>query len=179
MPDFRNQIARDLPRFPTEVIDEWLVPIAEVLGWPPAVIPDFKPKDHWDEVLAGQPLSYYQTLAWSRESRCLTLFDYAPEVREELAEMVAGAFLERPNRYALSRPDLRQQIESVLEYLAEHHRLPVAPALQRLNRGLVILDGKNRMAAYCLAAGYFDVPLPERFLSPAPDSIDVWIARVD
>jgi hypothetical protein len=56
----RRAIKRDLPLFPDEVVDTWLLPIAEDAGWPPV------PFSRWDRILLQRPVAFWRNLRWEK-----------------------------------------------------------------------------------------------------------------
>jgi hypothetical protein len=55
---------RKLPKWPDEVIEEWLLYFANDIGWPPA-----EPfgTDRWRGILGNRPLSWWTEVGWKQE----------------------------------------------------------------------------------------------------------------
>ncbi|ESX54720.1 hypothetical protein X760_27750 [Mesorhizobium sp. LSHC422A00] len=62
MPQVDLQAIKDsLPEWPDDVIEQWLLPFAKDLGWPPPVPLG---EHRWHYILAKKPLSWWQGLKW-------------------------------------------------------------------------------------------------------------------
>ena len=57
-------IKADLPHWPDDVIDQWLLKLANRgadTGWPP---PKYLDRHAWRYILGGRPLSWWRNVAW-------------------------------------------------------------------------------------------------------------------
>lgn len=147
-------IKHDLPQFPSDVAEKWLLPIARRpgFGWPPTTTND------WRFVLGrDNDLSYLKGLAWRRQELELTppLFD------AKVMKMIVGLFqahvLNEPNIYSMSMTDGAERFQNCCMYLKNHGTFPWPIVLQRLGTKYHVLDGAHRLCAFFYLYGYFNV----------------------
>lgn len=142
-----NRIKADLPNFPDEVVQTWLLRAAQHSGWPPA------PFSRWDKILLHRSLSFWRTVTWERRRVPVNAFTLDREslgnIRGLLEANVAGA----RNVYAQQISDTKQRFNRILQYLQQHGRLPIPPVLLSNGYQYTVLDGNHRLAAYlCFGA---------------------------
>jgi hypothetical protein len=167
-----------LPRFPEDVLIDWLLPYAKSEGWPPQTEQSGRLKGRWHYLLGARPLAFYQDLTWSLERRQVRAADLDATEIGKVAGMVRAALGER-NLYSNSIPDLHLRFQRVLEYVARTEDLPGAPTLIQLPDGLQIVDGNHRMAAYFLLQGECGKPQDGRNFTPIHAEQNFWIGRSD
>ena len=137
-----SQIKSDLPDFPDEVIQTWLLPFARSVGWPPA------PFSRWDRILIHRPLSFWRTVEW--EKRRVSLNGLSLEARSlgQIQGLLDANVRGVRNIYAEQIPNTSDRFRSIVRYLQHHGRLPRPPVLFRTGFQYEILDGNHRLAAY-------------------------------
>jgi hypothetical protein len=157
-----EDLKRSLPNFPDEVLANWLLPFANVEGWPPARDDESLPEKRWIFLLDGRPLRYWRSLSWSPVERHVSVNDLGTESRAIMIHIVLGAVAEQRNSYTDAIHNLRPRFWRVVEHIWHNGRLPKPPTLLVASDGLSILDGNHRMAAYLYCYGYFKLdPGPE------------------
>lgn len=150
-----NALQVTLPNFPTDVIEEWLLPYAKLEGWPPARDFDELPKGSWRYLLKNRPLTYWRSLSWSKVERHVSIHDLSPEWQSMMVQMMLGAVKGQPNLYSVSIKDLAPRFNRILEYFERYGVFPKPPALLIEQQQLTVLDGNHRLAAYLYCYGYF------------------------
>ena len=141
-----EQVKRDLPNFPEEVINLWLTHYADALGWPPS------PYGRWPLILEGKPLAHWQSVRWSREDRPLDGSSLTPICQHWISLMIDVYVFRRVNEYSDRHTpeeinDGRQRFEDAMAYLVRHGTLPKPIVVTIHPDGLNITDGNHRVAA--------------------------------
>jgi hypothetical protein len=142
----------DLPEWPRDVIDQWLLPYAESEGWPPALLHSTIPENRWRFLLGGRSVQHFQRLRWHLRQEVVTAIEFCPSAQGVVGQMPAGAFLGATNAYTTGLPRLRVGIEAALSQLAAGQLLR-RPILEQHSGGLAVLDGYHRLCALPIAPG--------------------------
>jgi hypothetical protein len=139
-------IKKDLPHWPDEIIEQWLLKLANRgpdTGWPP---PEPLGNHAWKYILGGRPLSWWKAVSWKLESSDLTFDTLCAASKRIIRDMLDGHVNGRPN--AISRiANSRIRFLTAGKYVSEHGTLPEPPLVIRLTDGLSVLDGNHRVAA--------------------------------
>ncbi len=69
--ELKTQIIKDLPNFPEDVVEQFLLPFAEKLGWPPGGCQN-DPSNRWKYLLLSNDLDYWRQLKWNKKTLKLT-----------------------------------------------------------------------------------------------------------
>ena len=154
-----DQIKKDLPNFPDEIISGWLESFANQAGWPPPLDSLGYPEGRWKALLVNKPMQYWQSVRWEKVSRHISAQDLDPESLERVTNLVLAAVLDQANLWSIFISDLKPRFESITQYISERGELPCAPVLVKGANGLCILDGNHRIAAYLYCYGYFNIEL--------------------
>ena len=82
-------IKRDLPTWPDEVIEDWLLPLANRpdTGWPP---PEPLGNHPWKYILGGRPLSWWKEVTWSLEEDGIQYKILASGTKQIVDDMING-----------------------------------------------------------------------------------------
>jgi hypothetical protein len=141
-------IKKDLPNWPDEVIEQWLLKLANRgtdTGWPP---PEPLGNHAWKYILGGRPFSWWKAVSWRIENNDLTFDSLCAASKRIVRDMLDGHVSGKPN--AISRmADGRIRFLTAGKYVSEHGTLPEPPLVMRLTDGLSVLDGNHRVAALC------------------------------
>ena len=81
-------IKKDLPAWPDDVIDQWLLYFANEpdCGWPlPRLLGDHR----WSRILGGRPLSWWREVTWKMEMVQCDLANFSPKARGDVAEITS------------------------------------------------------------------------------------------
>jgi hypothetical protein len=145
-------IKTDLPDWPDDVIDQWLLKLANRgpdTGWPP---PEDLNGHAWRYILGCRSLAWWKNVTWTLEELD---FDYAAlslGTKRIVNAMIDGHINDKPNLYS-SMPDSMTRFQAVGRYIAKHGVFPKPPVAIRLVDGLSVLDGNHRVAAFCACRG--------------------------
>ncbi len=175
-------LEKDLPNFPLEVLEDWLLPYAKSDGWPPKLsanpFEQGKITDRWRYLLSEKSLSFWRSVIWKKCEQHVSIHDIEPEGRHTICQMLLGAVRNEENFYTAGIQNLKPRFNRIKDYLLEHGTFPKPPTLLVSANGFKIMDGNHRMAAYFYASG--DFPLePEIALLLKTEKIQsYWIGRI-
>ncbi len=145
-----DQIQADLPEWPLDVLEQWLLFHAndKKLVWPP---PDPLGDNYWKNLIV-RPLSWWRPVAWTLEERpfpnCLTRSDMLVQ-----RKMFAGYFRGEQNAFARQIDTGPDRALNSLRYISEHNEFPRHPIALEAPNGLIVLDGAHRVLALLIGLG--------------------------
>ena len=137
----------DLPHWPDDVVDQWLLKLANRgpdTGWPP---PEYLDGHAWKYILGRRPLAWWKSVAWDLQEHDLEFEVLSRFTRKIVNGMIEGHVNGLPNFYAL--PDGKARFLSATRYLAKHGTFPRPPIVMRVQDGLWVIDGNHRVSAFC------------------------------
>lgn len=148
-----KQIKKDLPDFPDEIIQDWLLPFGIERGWPPK-------EDTLGGVLMFGSIDYWRNVIWEKKQKKFNDFPLSPNYQSLINEIVLNYNIGRS-----SLPDSAERINSVIAYIEAKQKVPRPVVLISTSRGHDIVDGNHRLAA-C-----------EIFINKTGDNImvDAWV----
>ena len=137
-----SHIKRDLPGFPDEVIETWIMPLAEDAGWPPVIF------SRWDRILMHRPLTFWRALEWEKRRVPLSSLLIEPDSLRRIQGLIDANVNGVNNVFAQQISDTGDRFRGILRYIHQHERLPVPPVLLQVGLQYAVLDGDHRLAAY-------------------------------
>ncbi|MEO5667026.1 MAG: ParB N-terminal domain-containing protein [Bdellovibrionota bacterium] len=170
-----EEIRRDLPNTPIEIIVDWLSDFVGRAGWPPTQ------ENTWGAIL-GKPrdLAYLRNLTWEK-----THIQIRPGCFEEndfnrVLEMIRGHVFGEHTLYSLFMSDGAERIKRCSEFLETNGVFPKPIILELSENGRFhILDGHHRLCAFLYLYGYITVSDPKVPCTTVKEFQEVWIARKD
>jgi hypothetical protein len=154
--DLREKIKKDLPNFPEEIIEDWILPFAKDLDWPPNVAEE---QDRWHDILGRTPVLEWRKATWEFKQIELSKKILSPWGVKSFEEMKRAYLNKEENAYSgLRNSDGLRRFRSALVYVLEHGELP-KPIFIRLvkdNDGYEIVDGNHRFLALEVSRGIFN-----------------------
>jgi hypothetical protein len=134
-------LKRDLPAWPDDVIDQWLLYFANEpdCGWPPPELSDYH---RWNGMLGGRPLSWWKEVTWKKETVDCGLQNLSDKSKAIVTELGA-AFADKT-----ADPVTARRIKHAYIYVMDHTALPKPVIMMKVSSGLNVLDGSHRMAAF-------------------------------
>jgi hypothetical protein len=172
-----DALQADLPNFPREILEDWLLVYANSEGWPPKVGIDGVPSGRWRYLLKLRPLPYWQSLKWERVERHVSPQALHPATQDVVVQMIQAAVLGKAGLYSSSIPDLVPRFNRIVDYLSVHGVLPRPPALLVEDGKLTCLDGNHRMSAYLYCLGYSKLGIPKGLQVETKQVQTYWVAE--
>jgi hypothetical protein len=148
-------IQKDLPDWPTDVVDQWLLYFANEPdgGWSP---PDPLGVHRWNGILGGRPLSWWKHVTWNRQTVSCGLASLSDKSRGIASATIADI----GSRTADDAT--RRRYQNAMQYILEHGEFPGSVIAMQVPSGLQVLDGNHRMAAFCglqvMSDAFFEKP---------------------
>ena len=148
-------IEKDLPNFPLDIIDQWIVYHAEDRVWPPAATDGEMPNSDWILLLKEKPLSYWKSIEWKEEKFKIEKNDFDLLDASMIVNIINAYTKGEFNNYSLD-PGFygfqeRPRFDTILDYLIENGELPRKPIVLKQENHLEVVDGFHRLAAYFTA----------------------------
>jgi len=143
----------DLPHAPDEVLNEWLAPYAEMLGWPPSLDRNAQPLGRWRGILSERSIAFWARVRWRQEEGPLEFSDLDEESQQTLLDLNSAYVRGVPNAYGIGITDGRQRLISILAYVFKHGCVPSVVVFLESGSQLSVIDGHHRLVAYFMNKG--------------------------
>jgi hypothetical protein len=142
----REHIARDLPGWPADVIDQWLLPYVLDcgFGWPPPS--PLPPSNIWFRHLSNRPLSWWQQVEWEPRKLRITFDKLSPSDQHVILGIMKATYAGEVNEYSKLEQSAAR-IARAREFVATHGTFPRPILVMRRHDGLAIIDGCHRAIA--------------------------------
>lgn len=140
-----DEVKRDLPNFPDEVIEIWLLPFAQTKGWPPG--------DLWGAILDYKDLNYLKKLKWEKTSVSIQDIKLTQLTIRGIKQMRVAYLDEEKNiMWDNLGEDGKKRYKNALSYIAQNGVFPKPIILQKNPDGAHdILDGNHRFLSYLVS----------------------------
>ena len=137
-----EDIKKDLPNFPDEVVWEWLLPCANNYGWPPK-------RKKWEGILLFKAVKFWQVKKWEKQNIDLNRDIFSQETNDVFNGLYNTYILDQDNLYSnIENGKLR--FENALSYLLKNGIFPKPIYLLFEQNQYSIADGNHRFVAwYC------------------------------
>lgn len=166
-----QDIKKDLPDWPDDVIDQWLLKFAnqEGMSWPP---PD--PLIGRWKLLITHPLSWWKDVTWTKEKRDCGFDNLSIGGRKTMNSMYKALILGEDNGFG--GDDSKARFARQLGILLKTGEFERPPVLFPIASGLSPLDGNHRIYAHVYAMSVSDEELAANNFARPAASQTVWIA---
>jgi hypothetical protein len=167
-----QDIKADLPEWPDDVIDQWLLKFANQpeMGWPPP-----EPYDcHRWGLLLTHPLSWWKNVTWSLETRDCSFDELSADGRRTMNSMYAAIVGGVDNGFGGDNSP--ERFRRQLAILVRSGKFERPPVLFPIASGLSPLDGNHRLFALVVAKEMPDEAYIQQGASRPSTSQEVWIA---
>jgi hypothetical protein len=161
-------IKKDLPDWPDEIIDDWLLYFANEPdgGWPP---PEPLGDHRWAGILGDRPLSWWKAVTWEKESVACSLDCLAPKTQAIASQMIAETGSGKAD------PETKRRYQQALQPILDTGAFFKPLVAMKFTEGLLVLDGTHRIGAFCGAQGLPDAWFAKVKKKRPPLEQDVWI----
>jgi hypothetical protein len=141
-------IKADLPMWPDDVADQWLLGLANRgadTGWPP-------PEDmsnSWKYILGRRPLSWWKSVTWKLEERDLDFNVLTLQSQSIVRDMLDNHLNNTRPIYSVGS-DGKVRFLLAANYIMKNGSFPKPIVAMDVEGGLSVIDGNHRMSALCL-----------------------------
>jgi hypothetical protein len=162
-----EDIKKDLPAWPDDVIEQWLKYFANEpgCGWPP---PDPLGDHRWNGLLGGKPLSWWKQVAWEKKKVSCGLDDLAAKAKADVSDIIESWNDGTADATAKSR------VAQPWVYIKNQGVFPRALVTMRRADGLSLIDGSHRMAAFVMFQNLLDEQLGQMKVQRPSLKQEVW-----
>jgi hypothetical protein len=164
-------IKKDLPNFPDEVIDMWILPLASqsTTGWPP---PNPFGSSRWQWILGEKNLDWWKKVNWKLEETDCSFGKLARGTQNTIQNMLASHIDGEENAYGADPERFFNQ----LVYVLKHGKFCKPIAVVPVESGLSVVDGNNRIAAHaCVLSASFPAEFARKGSVQLPSQVQrVW-----
>lgn len=170
-----EEIKADLPDWPDDVIEQWLLYHANSpeTGWPP---PEPFGASRWS-LLLNRPWSWWQGVHWTEAQSPLTLDTLCKDDQITQVEMADAYFGGKRNSYSQIESGPRR-VFNVMQHLREEGLLPrPIVALETNGGGLTAVDGSHRLCALQCYRGVPVSVLQQKGWHPPLDLQPLWLGE--
>lgn len=136
-----EQIKKDLPNFPDEIIKGWLEPYAKEIGWPPTHY-------RWHGIFFGKTLEFWKTVSWDKQLLNITEAPMSKDTNEGLYGMREAFVIGKENIYSRNIEHGKERHDRALRHLVEHGRFPKPICLLKEQGVYSVVDGNHRILAW-------------------------------
>jgi hypothetical protein len=148
-PDSTARVRADLPQMPDEVINEWLKPYVEQLGWPPSTDIYQLPANRWNGILSHKPIAFWARVKWRFEQGSLEFSDLDLESRQAICGLRDAHYSGIKNAYS-EITDGKERLLSILKFVIQNECIPSSIILLESGSQFSVVDGHHRLIAYYL-----------------------------
>ncbi len=166
----------DLPNFPEDVVEQFLLPYAEELGWPPGKCEN-DPSNRWKYILRLNDLTYWRQLKWNKKTLKLLPHKLLPKDIETVVDLMRSNVLEQTTLLSITMPDSKERFERICTYLKNEGVYPGTVAIEQMGDRFRIIDGCHRLAAYFYLCGWFKIEDDKVPCLSVMEEQEYWVAE--
>jgi len=174
--DYLKKIKRDLPKFPDDIIDEWVFYYAKDIGWPPGN-PLLDPENRWRAILHEKDLDYWAEIEWRKEKQKLTPKDFSNDDQMIITGLILTNNFGVSNIYSDTIPDTKERFDRICEYIKKNGSFPGVVAIVKVGTKYLIADGCHRLAAYFYLLGYLKGATDEVPCLNVAEEQEYWVGK--
>jgi hypothetical protein len=134
-------IKKDFPNFPNEIINDWLLPYAKNIGWPPT-------NKRWENIFFGKSLQFWQSITWEQQNLNLSKIIFSSKTIEIFEDLKDAYFNNIENIYSRSNPSGKSRYQNALKYIIQQGQFPKPICVLLENDQYSIVDGNHRFIAW-------------------------------
>jgi len=152
----KTQIIKDLPNFPDDVVEQFLLPFAKDLGWPPGKFEN-DPSNRWEKILLFNDLDYWRKLKWNKKTLKLTPYNLLPKDKEIIVNLMLSNVLGQITVYSITMSDSKERFDRICTYLKREGVFPKTVAIEQMGDKFRIIDGCHRLASHFYLGGWLNI----------------------
>ena len=165
-----------LPNTPDEVLEEWLKPYVELLGWPPCQDIHVVPTGRWRGILSRRSIAFWARVRWQQEDGPIEFADLTSDSQQTVLGLRDAHVYGIPNCYS-EIEDGRQRLASIMSHVLKHGSIPSSLIFFEVCSRLAVIDGHHRLLTYFLNRDdAFRANLPSNS-AEFSTNLRKWIAR--
>ena len=173
--DYFEKIKKDLPNFPDDIVEQFLLPFANKLGWPPENCKN-DANNRWKDILRSNDLAYLRQLEWNKKTLKLSPHELLPKDCEMVVDLmrtnVQGQFT-----FYSEMSDSKERFDRICLYLKQECVYPRTVAIERIGEKYRILDGCHRLSAYFYLCGWFNIKDDKVPCLNVAEEQEYWVGR--
>lgn len=134
-------IQKDLPGWPVDVIEQWLLYFANEpdCGWPP---PEPLGDHRWSKILGGRPLSWWKRVTWKKQKVKCELVALSAKAQGDVTDII------NQMKGGTADESTKKRVAQAWLFLKDNAKFPKALVTMKKRDGLSLIDGSHRMAAF-------------------------------
>jgi hypothetical protein len=142
-------VRADLPNTPDEILDVWLKPYVEILGWPPCSDIHTVPGGRWRGILSKRPVAFWARVRWRQENGAIEFHELDDDSLHAVVGLRDAHVFGITNAYS-EITDGGQRLTDIISYVLKHGCIPSAVIFLETGSQLSVIDGHHRLVAYFL-----------------------------
>jgi hypothetical protein len=161
-------IKKDLPTWPDDVIDQWLLYFANESDckWPP---PDPLGEHRWAGILGGRPLSWWKKVSWKKETVRCDVAKLSNKTRRIVNDMIAEMNAGKADAIT------KRRFDHSFHFILNNATFPKPILAMKVPSGLEVVDGNHRIGAFCALQMMPDAKFTQLNLKKAKPDQEAWI----
>ena len=138
-----EDIQKDLPHFPDEVIKDWLLLFANNYGWPPK-------NKKWESILFLKTVEFWKKIEWKKQKIDLSEIDFSQETTGILEDMKNAHIFNQSNAYTdtINLENGQRRYLRACKYIIQNGKFPKPICLLFEDCQYSIVDGNHRFFAW-------------------------------
>jgi hypothetical protein len=166
-------IKKTLPNMPDDVIDVWLLPLAnqEGMGWPP---PNPMGQHRWNYILGEKPLEWWSEVSWQLQKTDCSFSKLSNGSRRTVQQMLAAHVDGVTNLYGKLDGE-KERFKPALRHIIKHGSFPRPIVTVATPSGLTVVDGNHRMAAFVASQSAEDELLKRVGANRPSAEQEIWV----
>ena len=174
--ELKTQIIKDLPNFPVDVVEQFLLPYAEDFGWPPGKREDDL-NNNWKYILRKNDLIYWREVKWNKKTLKLSPHNLLPKDIEIVVNLMQANVQGKTTLFSLAMPKSKERFDRICSYLKREGMFPKTVAIEQIGDRFRIVDGSHRLSAYFYLRGWFKIKDEKVLCLNVKEEQDYWVAE--
>jgi hypothetical protein len=173
--DYFEKIKKDLPNFPDDVVEQFLLPYAKKLGWPPENCKNDS-NNRWKNILRSNDLAYWRQVGWNKEILKLSPHELLSKDYKIVVDLMRTNVQVQDTFYRIML-DSKERFDRICLHLKQESVYPRTVAIERIGGKYRILDGCHRLSAYFYLCGWFNIEDDTVPCLGVKDEQEYWVGK--